>query len=157
MARAGAFDNLESNRACVFEGAEAIARAAQAAAEDRISNQSNLFGEADAGPNLRLPEVNSWSDAEQLSNELDAIGMYLSAHPLDAYQAQMKKLGVTSIADLLKMAHLHQPGATRNTTTSIVARKQIAELRQRNLADKKELLPAAAGSPLFNFQTQLAL
>ncbi len=102
LARAGAFDNLESNRACVFEGAEAIARAAQAAAEDRISNQSNLFGEADAGPNLRLPEVNSWSDAEQLSNELDAIGMYLSAHPLDAYQAQMKKLGVTSIADLLK-------------------------------------------------------
>ncbi len=102
LARAGAFDNLESNRACVFEGAEAIARAAQAAAEDRISNQSNLFGEADAGPNLRLPSVNSWSDAEQLSNELDAIGMYLSAHPLDAYQAQMKKLGVTSIADLLK-------------------------------------------------------
>jgi len=102
LARAGAFDNLESNRACVFEGAEAIARAAQAAAEDRISNQSNLFGEVDAGPNLRLPEVNSWSDAEQLSNELDAIGMYLSAHPLDAYQAQMKKLGVTSIADLLK-------------------------------------------------------
>ncbi len=102
LARAGAFDNLETNRACVFEGAEAIARAAQAAAEDRISNQSNLFGEADTGPNLRLPEVNSWSDAEQLSNELDAIGMYLSAHPLDAYQAQMKKLGVTSIADLLK-------------------------------------------------------
>ncbi len=102
LARAGAFDNLETNRACVFEGAEAIARAAQAAAEDRKSNQSNLFGEADTGPNLRLPEVNSWSDAEQLSNELDAKGMYLSAHPLDAYQAQMKKLGVTSIADLLK-------------------------------------------------------
>jgi len=55
------------------------------------------------------------------------------------------------------MAHLHQPGATRNTTTSIVAQKQIAELQLRSLADKKELLPAAAGLPLFNFQTRLAL
>jgi DNA polymerase-3 subunit alpha len=102
LARAGAFDQLEANRARVFGGAEAIARAAQAAAEDRTSNQSNLFGEREAAPFLRLPEISAWSDAEQLSNELEAIGMYLSAHPLDAYQTHMKRLGVTNIADLLK-------------------------------------------------------
>ncbi len=102
LARAGAFDSLDPSRARIFAGAETITRAAQAAAEERTSNQTNLFGGSEDGaqPSLRLPDVTPWSDAEQLAHELEAIGMYLSAHPLDAYQAQMKRLGVTTIADL---------------------------------------------------------
>jgi len=102
LARAGAFDSLDANRARVFAGAETIARAAQAAAEERTSNQTSLFGGETAEPSLRLPDVEPWSDADQLAHELEAIGMYLSAHPLDAFAPQMKKLGVTTIADLLR-------------------------------------------------------
>ena len=102
LACAGAFDQIEPDRARVFAGAETIVRSAQAAAEERSSNQSNLFGGEDAAPKLRLPDVEPWPDADQLAHELDAVGMYLSAHPLDAFQSQMKRLGVTSIADLLR-------------------------------------------------------
>lgn len=102
LARAGAFDSLDSNRARIFAGAEVIARAAQAAAEERTSNQTSLFGGEDVAPSLRLPVVEPWEDADQLAHELESVGMYLSAHPLDAFQPQMKRLGVMSIAELLR-------------------------------------------------------
>ncbi|MEQ9126579.1 MAG: DNA polymerase III subunit alpha, partial [Alphaproteobacteria bacterium] len=102
LARAGAFDSLDPDRARIFTGAEVIARAAQAAAEERTSNQTSLFGGESAVPSLRLPTVEPWSEADKLGHELEAIGMYLSAHPLDAYAPQLKKLGVTTIADLLR-------------------------------------------------------
>ncbi len=102
LARAGAFDSLEPDRARVFAGAETVARAAQAAAEERTSNQSSLFGGGDVAPSLRLPSPPPWEDAEKLGHELEAIGMYLSAHPLDAFAPQMKRLGVTTIADLIR-------------------------------------------------------
>ena len=114
LARAGAFDGLDPNRARMFAGAETITRAAQAAAEERGSNQTNLFGGDDATPSLRLPDVEPWSDADQLAHELEAIGMYLSAHPLDAFAPQMKRLGVMSIADLLRRGPPPSRGNGRN-------------------------------------------
>ena len=90
LARAGAFDSVDPDRARVFKGAEVIVRTAQAAAEERTSNQTNLFGDATAAPALRLPETGQWTEAEALGYELDAIGMYLSAHPLDAFAPRIK-------------------------------------------------------------------
>jgi hypothetical protein len=58
LAKAGAFDALEGNRARLVAGAETVLRRAQASAEDRSSNQIGLFGEVEQGPPLlRLPEI----------------------------------------------------------------------------------------------------
>ncbi|MCG7363402.1 DNA polymerase III subunit alpha [Roseomonas sp. ACRSG] len=99
LARAGAFDTLEKNRARVMMGAEVILRRAQAKAEERASSQIGLFGGGDARPEpLRLPEVPDWPELERLSHEAEAVGFHLSAHPLDTYRETLRKLGVTSIA-----------------------------------------------------------
>ncbi len=101
LVKAGAFDSLERNRRRVFEGAETILRYATAASNERRSSQSNLFGGAgasDAG--LTLPEVPDWPGVERLTPEFEAIGFYLSAHPLAAYGAALQRLGVTAAADL---------------------------------------------------------
>jgi len=111
LARAGAFDSIDPDRARVFKGAEVIVRTAQAAAEERTSNQTNLFGDATAAPILRLPETGHWTEAEALGYEMDAIGMYLSAHPLDAFAPALKRLGVTTIADLMRHG---PPGGVRS-------------------------------------------
>lgn len=111
LARAGAFDCLDGDRARVHAAAEVIVRTAQAAAEERTSNQTNLFGDAESPPALRLPETGQWTEAEALGHELEAIGMYLSAHPLDAFSGAMKRLGVTTIADLIRLG---PPGGVRS-------------------------------------------
>jgi DNA polymerase-3 subunit alpha len=101
MARAGAFDSLNPNRAQVLAAIETILKHANRAAEDRVTKQASLFGEAAEQPEtLILPEVQTWSQLEALQNEFAALGSYLSAHPLDAYRATLTAVGVEQYAGL---------------------------------------------------------
>jgi DNA polymerase-3 subunit alpha len=101
LARAGAFDALEKNRARLFAGAEAVIRRAQAAAEERGSDQIALFGGLpQAEPELRLPEVADWSVHERLEHEAEAIGFHMTAHPLDAYAKALARLGVVRLSEI---------------------------------------------------------
>jgi DNA polymerase-3 subunit alpha len=126
LAKAGAFDSLEPNRARLVAGAETVLRRAQASAEDRASAQIGLFGGADSAPEaLRLPAVPDWPQLEKLAYEAEAVGFHLSAHPLDTYKAVLKRLGVTvssQIADRARggAARLRLAGtvtATKERTT----------------------------------------
>ncbi|HZH45622.1 MAG TPA: DNA polymerase III subunit alpha, partial [Roseococcus sp.] len=99
LAKAGAFDALEGNRARLVAGAETVLRRAQASAEDRSSNQIGLFGEVEQGPPLlRLPEIPDWATLDRLAFEAEAVGFHLSAHPLDEYKGALRRLGVTPSA-----------------------------------------------------------
>jgi DNA polymerase-3 subunit alpha len=105
LARAGAFEALEKNRAKVMAGAETILRRAQASAEERESGQIGLFG-ADSQRNepLRLPEIPDWPLLERLAHEAEAVGFHLSAHPLDTYRRALHRLGVTPSAQIAERA-----------------------------------------------------
>ncbi|MGK7866806.1 DNA polymerase III subunit alpha [Falsiroseomonas sp. E2-1-a20] len=93
LAKAGAFDALESNRARMVQGAEAVLRAAQEAAERRSNPTRDMFGAETAPPPLRLAEAQDWPGLEKLSFEAEAVGFHLSAHPLDTYRRVLGKLG----------------------------------------------------------------
>ncbi len=111
LAKAGAFDALEPNRARVVAGAETVLRRAQSAAEDRSTNQIALFGAVEQGPPmLRLPDAGEWPMLDKLGFEAEAIGFHLSAHPLDQYRAALKRLGVTPAALIAEKA---RAGVTR--------------------------------------------
>lgn len=96
LAKAGAFEALEPNRAKVVAGAETILRRAQASAEERETGQIGLFGaESQQVQALRLPEVPDWPQLERLGFEAEAVGFHLSAHPLDVWRKALQRLGVT--------------------------------------------------------------
>ena len=107
LVRAGALDGLNPNRRQVFEGLEILLRHAQAAAGERESGQSSLFGGGGVAqaPALKLPEVPDWPYMERLNEEADAIGFYLSGHPLDAYAKSLERLGVRRVADVIRDGH----------------------------------------------------
>ncbi len=103
LVRAGALDDLNPNRRQVFENVENLVRVGAAATNDRESNQQSLFGDAGAElppPTDRRPDVADWPKMERLAQESEAVGLYLSAHPLDAYTERLKRLRVTPFADL---------------------------------------------------------
>jgi DNA polymerase-3 subunit alpha len=93
LAAAGAFDSLEPNRAKAFAAAETLIRIGAAAKEQERSGQTSLFGEAVAAPVAPLPEAPEWPASERLAKEFEAIGFYLSAHPLDAYEKVLRRMG----------------------------------------------------------------
>ncbi|WP_372622101.1 DNA polymerase III subunit alpha [Falsiroseomonas sp.] len=104
LAKAGAFESLERNRARVVQGAEFILRGAQEAAERRLNPTRDMFGAETAPPPLRLPEAQDWPMLERLTYEAEAVGFHLSAHPLDTYKKALAKLGVVSSAQIAERA-----------------------------------------------------
>jgi DNA polymerase-3 subunit alpha len=93
LACAGAFDHLNPHRAQVHAAIELLLRHAGSAAQERESNQVNLFGEV-AVEDLPLPVVADWEPNDRLRREFEAIGFYLSAHPLDDYAKALARLDV---------------------------------------------------------------
>lgn len=105
LARAGAFDALDRNRARVFEALDALVAYSAAIHEARNSSQVSLFGEAGADiPEPRLPSRDDWLPVERLAQEHQAIGFYLSGHPLDDYMGALKRRNVTTLAALTDLA-----------------------------------------------------
>ena len=100
LVRAGAFDGLNKNRRQLVENSDRILGGAQAAARERESGQVSLFAGGDSSEDLRLTAVPDWPAHEKLGEEFNAMGFYLSGHPLDAYGAALKRLGVTTYASL---------------------------------------------------------
>ena len=102
LAAAGAFDSLNGNRAAVSAGVETILAFASAAAQERDSQQSNLFGDsgADTQTDIQLPKVEPWQDTEKMEHEFDAIGFHLSGHPVESYAASFERLGIALAAEL---------------------------------------------------------
>jgi len=93
LAASGAFDALEGNRARVYAGVDAILAAAQRRHEDAAVGQNDMFGGA-VREQIPLPAAQAWLPAERLQREFDAIGFFLSGHPLDDYAAALAKLKV---------------------------------------------------------------
>ncbi len=101
LARAGGFDQLDPNRARVFGALDALSAYSAAIHEGRASAQVSLFGEAgDDLPEPRLPNCDDWMPADRLAQEHQAIGFYLSGHPLDDYAPALKRKGLMTLAEL---------------------------------------------------------
>ncbi len=83
LAKAGGFDSIEPNRALVFASCDQLMAHAAAAAEDRNSSQTSLFGDSAPPPRAPLASVKPWSAQERLDSEFAALGLFLSGHPLD--------------------------------------------------------------------------
>jgi DNA polymerase III subunit alpha len=99
---AGAFDVMEKNRARALAAADTILATAQRTHEDAAIGQSELFGGAAAPTPILLPAVESWLPAERLQREYDAVGFFLSGHPLDDYAAALKRLRVQPWAEFAR-------------------------------------------------------
>ncbi|TMJ04467.1 MAG: DNA polymerase III subunit alpha [Alphaproteobacteria bacterium] len=122
LAAAGGFDALENNRARVHAAVDAILAAAQRRREDAEMGQSELFGAGMAREQIPLPAAEPWLPAERLQREFDAIGYFLSGHPLDDYAATLKRLNVQS---WVAFANTIKQGATAGRVAgTVVARAE---------------------------------
>jgi DNA polymerase-3 subunit alpha len=101
LAAAGAFDELEADRARAFAAVEPILATANRMEDERERGQSALFGAGGAEPFV-TPKAQAWAAAEKLKREFDAVGFFLSGHPLDAYEGVLAKLRVQPFAEFAR-------------------------------------------------------
>jgi DNA polymerase-3 subunit alpha len=121
LSASGAFDGLEKNRALVYANADQMMREAGLKADDEQTGQINLLGgmEMNATPVvLKLKPAEAWTPMEKLQKEFEAIGFFLSGHPLDQYERALAKLGVRRFVDFETAAA--RSGATGGRLAGIV-------------------------------------
>ena len=117
LACAGAFDAFEPNRARVMAAVDSVLGRAQRAHEGAELGQSELFGGGTQREPIMLPPMEPWLPAERLRREYDAVGFFLSGHPLDDYATVLKKLRVQSWAEFSRAVKM---GATAGRVAGTV-------------------------------------
>ena len=103
---AGCFDSMGGRRAQYLAVFERALDAAMAAKKARGTGQISLFdldsaAEARTSVQIPLPDMPELSHQIILAKERESTGLYLSGHPLDNFEAQLKKLPYT-VADLME-------------------------------------------------------
>ncbi len=99
LIKAGAFDELNPNRAQLLAGIETILATASRTTAEAEAGQHDLFGSGGVAPaDMVLPNREAWLPMEKLAQEFEAVGFYLSGHPLDDYMKPLARMGVESWA-----------------------------------------------------------
>ncbi len=155
LINAGAFDSLDPNRAKLFASVDLLVRYGATSADERQSGQNNLFGAGPASlPAPALASVPANDPMVQLQLEFDAIGFYLSSHPLDQYAKALARLGVVSHLQMQERAG--RAGATRFRVAGIVTGKQERTSQRGNRYAFLSLSDAAGSYEVTVFSELLA-
>ena len=126
--------------------------------ESAAVGQADMFGAAEDRQPLLLPVVEPWLAAEKLKREHDAVGFYLSAHPLDEYAGVLAKMRVQTWAEFAQSVH---GGATAGRLAATVTAKQERRTRTGNkmgvvqLSDSTGAFEAVAFSEELNAYREL--
>lgn len=110
LIKCGAFDSAQLSRARVLAALDEAMRTGQTFQRDRQSNQIDIFGllggesQTARKPGPVYPEVEEWSAQQSLAFEKEALGFYITGHPLDKFDRVIKKITSGTIAELKEKA-----------------------------------------------------
>jgi len=99
----GAYDSLERNRARLLGGLDDVLRWASLRVEERDSPQMGLFAGASAAGIASPPplaETTPWSAEEELRRERETLGFFITGHPLDRYEHDLRRFTNITVGTL---------------------------------------------------------
>ena len=126
----GAFDVFVDNRAQLDAGLDRVMAHSQRISENARIGQDELFGGAGLQKEkIILPEAHPWKTADRLIREHKAIGLYLTAHPLDEYKTVLEKMEIPRWEDFQSLA---RKGKSAGKLAATIISKQERKTRNGN-------------------------
>jgi DNA polymerase-3 subunit alpha len=110
---AGALDALEPERARAMAAIDGMLALSNRTRDEAAAGQFDLLGGGAVQEAFRIPPVEPWAPAERLRREHDAVGFFLSGHPLDDYEHVLKRLRVQRFADFAQMVRANGTGVAK--------------------------------------------
>jgi DNA polymerase-3 subunit alpha len=101
LVKCGAFDSRDRNRARLLGAIDGVMQWAASRADERGTSQIGLFaagGAVESPP--PLPPTAPWGAEEELRAEREAIGFFITGHPLDRYEHDLRKFTNASTGTL---------------------------------------------------------
>ncbi len=102
LIKCGAFDFSKLSRAEMMERYEEALRIAQASQKEQNSNQISLFGDQEQKTTISRRSTNrpEWPVNQKLAFEREALGFYISGHPLEKFVQELSRMGTINTQDL---------------------------------------------------------
>ncbi len=85
LVKAGAFDSLNSNRQSLFDSIPNFISKNKNIYDNKEANQIDLFSENEENQNDIISNVEDWKFEERLSKEFEAVGFFISDHPINQF------------------------------------------------------------------------
>ena len=135
LIRCGAFDRLAvtAPRAVQMASLEDAIKSAGQSAANEAAGMTDLFGEVQqeaaqgADPYARFRGLRDWSLKERLQGEKDTLGLFVTGHPFDEYEAEVRKLVPT------KLSHLQEGKAPQKLAGLVVDMRVMKNKRGDNM------------------------
>ena len=99
LVKAGAFDNINSNRQSLFLSIPNFIKKSKNIYENKSINQIDLFGENNNQDEELITNSDDWNFEERLSKEFESIGFFVSNHPLNQFKEIFKDYDIQNFLD----------------------------------------------------------
>jgi DNA polymerase-3 subunit alpha len=111
LIRSGAFDRLGVDRAVLMASLPDAMQAAEQAANNQSSGIVDLFGDvvptmnSGGDPYKDFRNTRPWSTKQRLEGEKETLGLYVTGHPIDDYETELRQFVPNRIVDLKADKH----------------------------------------------------
>jgi DNA polymerase-3 subunit alpha len=147
LVKAGGFDSLAANgrtlpplalRPRLMAAIEAACEHGNRLQRDRDKGQAQLFEvQADSGATeagradaFLLPDVEPWTEQQQLASEKEALGLYLSGHPVERFAQPLAAIGARNTLGLLPAEGSLPPRPQEITIGGVVASTRLLKTKK---------------------------
>lgn len=108
LIKCGAFDSSGARRSALMAGLEDAMSLGQKIQQERESAQVSLFGTAEivkgnGNGGTKLPDIQEWDEKLLLGFEKEALGFFITGHPLSRHLALMKRFVTVDTSSLSEL------------------------------------------------------
>jgi DNA polymerase-3 subunit alpha len=130
LIKCGSFDSTGGRRSQLTAVFDAALESAAQDQKDRITGQAKLFGgdDSEAGGEPPLPLIPEWPEKELLAQEKEALGFFITGHPLSRFARELKLLTTITTANLTDLS-----ASQRVRLGGIVAALKVQPTRKGDL------------------------
>ena len=100
MVKAGAFDSINKNRLALFNSIPSLITKSKNIFENKSANQIDLFNNTEDDEDDFIPKIDDWKFEERLSKEFEAVGFFISDHPLNQFKETFKDYDIINFQNL---------------------------------------------------------
>ena len=108
LTKAGVFDKLNENRQSIFNSIPSLILKSKKIFENKSLNQIDLFDLNKSDDTELIEDTNDWEFEDRLSREFEAIGFFISDHPLNQFKDTFDDYKIVNFIDFNKNADLNE-------------------------------------------------
>ncbi len=86
LVKSGAFDSINNSRQSIYDSIPKLIQKSKNIFDNKVANQIDLFSSDESSEENLILSKNDWNFEERLTKEFEAVGFYISDHPLNQFK-----------------------------------------------------------------------